>query len=70
MEPWLIGVVLRPFAALVLFGLIALPIRMVLYKFLPDGWLKRLLLRPIGKSTPGAYTWKEGRDFPARHVGP
>ena len=68
MEPWLIGVVLRPFGALIVFGLIALPIRMLLYKFLPDGWLKRLILRPIGKRAGGAYTWQEGRDFPAGNV--
>lgn len=67
MEPWLIGVILRPFGALFIFGCIALPIRMALHRFMPDGWLKRLVLRPIGEKA-GAYTWKEGRDFPANNI--
>jgi hypothetical protein len=49
MEPWIIGVFLRPFAALIIFGLIALPIRLLLGKVLPNNRFKEILLRPIGK---------------------
>jgi hypothetical protein len=49
MEPWLIGVFLRPFAALVIFGLIALPLRMLLSRIIPEGLFKHILLRPIGR---------------------
>lgn len=40
---WAIALFLKPFAALVLFGLICLPVRLLAQK-LPDGRLKRLLL--------------------------
>lgn len=50
MEPWLIGLFLRPFAALVIFGLIALPIELLIGMF-PDSRVKRILLRPIGRQT-------------------
>ncbi len=65
MEPWLIGVILRPFGALFIFGCIALPIRIALHRFLPDGWVKRLVLRPIGQKA-GAYTWQGTTHAPAR----
>ena len=45
MEPWLIAVLLKPFGALILFGLIALPIRLAIERWLPAGWLKEQLLR-------------------------
>jgi hypothetical protein len=49
MEPWLIALILKPFAALVLFGLICLPIRIAVRRWLPEGRLKRILLRPISR---------------------
>lgn len=44
-----IAMLLRPFLALAVFGLVALPLRMVFERFYPDGRVKRFLLRPIGK---------------------
>jgi hypothetical protein len=44
-----LAMVLRPIAALVLFGLICLPVRLAAKKWLPEGWLKRLLLTEIRK---------------------
>jgi hypothetical protein len=49
MEPWVIAVVLRPFAALVLFGLICLPARLAVQKYMRDGAFKRLLLKRVGR---------------------
>ena len=46
---WVIAVVLRPFAALVLFGLICLPARLAVQKWMPDGRTKRLLLLRVGR---------------------
>ena len=45
----MIAMILRPFAALVLFGLICLPIRLAVQKWLPEGRLKRILLFRIKK---------------------
>lgn len=50
MENWQIAVILRPIFALILFGLVALPIRWVYQKYAKDSWLKRLLLKRIGDS--------------------
>jgi hypothetical protein len=44
---WLLAVVLRPFAALVLFGLICLPARIAVQRWMPPGRLKRLLLTEL-----------------------
>ena len=46
---WLLAVFLRPVAALVMFGLIALPLRLAFQKWMPDSKFKRFLLRPIGR---------------------
>ena len=46
---WLLAVVLKPIGSLVLFGLICLPARIAVQKWMPDGKLKRLLLKPISK---------------------
>jgi hypothetical protein len=45
MEPivWLI----KPFAVLVVFGLILLPVRLGVRRFFPEGKLKRLLLTRV-----------------------
>ncbi len=53
---WLIAVVLRPFAALLLFGLICLPARLAVQKWLPPGRLKSLLLLRVGNG------WGSQRD--------
>lgn len=44
-----IALVLKPLAALVLFGLILLPIRLAVKRWLPEGKLKRLLLTRVAK---------------------
>jgi hypothetical protein len=46
---WLIAVVLRPFAALVLFGLICLPVRLAVQRWLPAGRVRSLLLTRVGR---------------------
>lgn len=46
---WALAVVLRPLAALVLFGLICLPARIFVQKRMKEGPLKRLLLRRVGR---------------------
>lgn len=47
MEPWQIAILLKPLAALILFGCIALPGRILVQKYMKDGKLKRLLLTRI-----------------------
>lgn len=42
-----IALLLRPFAALVLFGLICLPVRLAVVRWVPDGKVKRVLLTPV-----------------------
>jgi hypothetical protein len=46
---WLLAVVFRPLAALVLFGLICLPARMAVQRWMPQGRLKSLLLAQVGR---------------------
>jgi hypothetical protein len=46
---WLYALILKPFIALVVFGLICLPCRLLVQRKLPDGKLKRFLLRPISR---------------------
>ena len=55
MEPWVLAVVLKPFAALVLFGLIALPCRLLVQRYMRDGKLKRLLLTPLDRKQAARY---------------
>jgi len=43
MEPWILAVIIRPFALLVLFVLIVLPIKYVVWRVMKDGKLKRIL---------------------------
>ena len=45
----MIAVVLRPIAALILFGLILLPAKYAVQKWMPEGKLKRLLLTQVAK---------------------
>ena len=44
---WLLAVVLKPFAALILFGLICLPARFAVQRWMKPGKLKDLLLRDL-----------------------
>jgi hypothetical protein len=44
---WLLAVVLKPVGALVLFGLIALPLRLAFQRWYPEGKVKRFLLREL-----------------------
>jgi hypothetical protein len=46
---WLLAVILRPFAALVLFGLICLATRLAVHRWLRPGRLMSLLLKPVGR---------------------
>ncbi len=41
------AIVLKPLAALVLFGLVLLPIRLAVQRWFPEGKLKKLLLRRV-----------------------
>jgi hypothetical protein len=47
MEPWVIAILLKPFGALILFGCIALPGKLLVQRYMKDGKLKRLLLTRI-----------------------
>jgi len=47
MEPWMLALILKPFALLFLFGFICLPGRLFVQRFMKDGRLKRLLLKRI-----------------------
>ena len=49
---WMLAVIFRPIAALILFGLICLPFRIVVQKWMPNNGLKKLLLTPIGRKKP------------------
>jgi len=44
--------VLRPFLALIVFGLILLPFRIAVMKWMPESKLKRFFLFEIKKSRP------------------
>lgn len=48
MENWLLALVLKPFFALVLFGGIVLPIKLLFQRYMKDGPVKRFLFRRIG----------------------
>lgn len=50
MDAWLIALFLKPFIALVVFGLICLPARLLIRDKMRDGKLKRFLLRPISRN--------------------
>ena len=45
MDPWIIGLILKPFAALLIFGGIALPIRWLIHHKMPDGKWKTMILK-------------------------
>lgn len=43
---------LRPFLALLVLGLICLPVRLAAKRYLPEGRLKSLLLLPLRRKNP------------------
>jgi hypothetical protein len=47
---WLLALLIKPFVVLVVFGLICLPARFAAQRYLPEGKLKRALLRPISRN--------------------
>jgi len=47
LENWQIAILIRPFFLLVFFGLVLLPIRLAIQKWMPDGKLKRFFLIKI-----------------------
>lgn len=42
-----LALIFKPIAALILFGLICLPARLAVQKWMPDGKVKRFLLLPL-----------------------
>lgn len=48
---WVLAAFFRPLAALVLFGVICLPFRIAVQRWMKPGKLKSFLLTPIGKKT-------------------
>jgi len=50
---WAIAVALRPLGALIMFGLICLPARLAVQRWMADGPLKRLLLKRVGRGWGG-----------------
>lgn len=49
LPPWAIAAFLQPFVLLVLSVCVFWPIKVMIRRYMKDGRLKRLLLRPIGK---------------------
>ena len=47
-ESMIIANIIRPFALLILFVAVVIPIRMLIERILPNGKLKRFLFRRIG----------------------
>lgn len=45
MKPWMIAVLIKPLALLVLFGLIVLPLKLAFVRWFPEGKVKQFLLR-------------------------
>jgi hypothetical protein len=48
MEGWQIALVLKPLVALILLGLVVLPIKLALQRYWPDGPVKRFLFKRRG----------------------
>lgn len=49
MEYTALALLLRSFVAFVVLAFICLPARMAVIRWMPEGRMKRLLLRPVGK---------------------
>ena len=47
-----LAMVVKPFAALFVFGCICLPIKIAFQKWFPEGRIKRILLRPLYSKKP------------------
>ena len=43
MEPWVLAIALRPLAILFMFGCVAMPISLLIRRFIPDGRTKQVL---------------------------
>jgi hypothetical protein len=52
MDPWVLALLLKPFAALFLFGVVCLPFRLLVQRKMKDGPLKRLLLKQVAGRKP------------------
>jgi len=48
MEPWLLAALFKPFALFVLFGVVALWIRYLIFHGMPEGKVKDVLLKHRG----------------------
>lgn len=48
MDYWVIGLLLKPLGALIIFGGIALPIRWLIWHKMPEGRLKNIILKHRG----------------------
>jgi hypothetical protein len=53
MDGWQIALLLKPFLLLILFGLICLPARFAVIKWMPECRLKRILLFTVSKHPGG-----------------
>jgi hypothetical protein len=51
---WVLAVIFRPVLGLILLGLVCLPVRLAVKRWLPEGAFKRFLLTPIGRQKPRA----------------
>ena len=52
---WMLAVAFKAVWGLILFGLICLPARLAVQKYMKDGKLKRLLLTRISSEQPPGY---------------
>jgi hypothetical protein len=59
---WVLAVAMKSVFGLILFGLICLPARLAVQKYMPDGRLKRLLLTRISSEKPPGYRRWGGTD--------
>jgi hypothetical protein len=53
MDGWQLSLILKPLILLALFGLICLPARFAVMKWMPEGKLKRILLFTVSKHPGG-----------------
>lgn len=64
MNTWILSVILKPIFLLIFFGLVCLPIRFAIYKWLPNGKLKNELLRYRGgKHRDKFMVFEEAKDI-------
>lgn len=52
---WALAVAMKSIFGLILFGLICLPARLAVQKYMPEGKLKRLLLTRVSSEKPPGY---------------